>query len=233
VGSSIIKRQHIKSKMQTTLSELYGMDIPTLRKAATKAYKAYRRYWDHADVSRDTWLEDLAKARAANEQVKKERLRGKAPRVKRRNAPLSLNGRRLNSVLFAARNQIGLSSFSRIKYDIGADQHAEILMVLAQDDEGNWQQQTKHEDITKALIKEHKHKYHQTENTPPMKAPIRQQLGYLGIGSEADDILNGRYTPRPGTDDALATLLTHLKKVEGLTEDLLLGVSTADFQQGW
>jgi hypothetical protein len=74
VSSSIIKRHHIKSKMKTTLSELYGMDIPTLCKAATEAYKAYRRYWDHTDVSRDTWLEDLAKARAVNEQAKKERL---------------------------------------------------------------------------------------------------------------------------------------------------------------
>jgi hypothetical protein len=147
VGASIIKRQHIKSKMQTTLSKLYSMDIPTLRKAATKAYKAYRRYWDHADVSRDTWLEDLAKARAANEQVKKLRLRGKAPRVKKK---CPTKSQRTAAQLRALRSEeSNRRFFSRIKYAIGADQLAGISTVLAQDDEGNWQQQTKHEDITR------------------------------------------------------------------------------------
>jgi hypothetical protein len=70
--------------MTTALSQLYAMDIPTRKKAAATAYKAYRRYWAKAGLSRDTWLKDLAKAREANEHAKLERLKGKKPRLKKK-----------------------------------------------------------------------------------------------------------------------------------------------------
>jgi hypothetical protein len=51
--------------------------------------------------------------------------------------------------------------------------------------------------------------------------------------TEANDILQGRNLRRPGTDDASATLLHHLKNVQGLTDELPIGMSTKDYQDGW
>jgi hypothetical protein len=60
-----------------------------------------------------------------------------------------------------------------------------------------------------------------------------RRIGYLGIGPEADKILAGNYDRKPGTDNASATLLNHLAKVDPVQPELPLGVSTQDYQDGW
>jgi hypothetical protein len=107
-------------------------------------------------------------------------------------------------------------------------------MVIASDKHSQLVQKTKHSDNTEALITEHHAKYHQMEGTPPMRAPLLHQLGHLGLDKEAYDILQGQYNWRPGTDDASAAILQHLKTVNPCNRTLPVGISTAvEYQQGW
>jgi hypothetical protein len=231
INSSLIQRQHRASKMALTLSELYQLDLPTLRDKAKRAYKAYRRYWDHSAATRDTWLEDLAKARAAQELRKQAACKGKPPGKRKKAKPFSHRTAAQLRTLRATEQS--RKFYARIKRAIGKDQLAGISMVIAPDHNGQLVQKTKHSDITAALIQEHHAKYHQTEGTPPMRGPLLHQLGYLGIGKEADDILQGRYTRRPGTDDASAALLAQLQTVDPLQRTLPVGISAAEYQSGW
>jgi hypothetical protein len=58
-----------------------------------------------------------------------------------------------------------------------------------------WSDITEHREMVEALIKEHSSKYHQTENTPPMRFPVQHQLGYLGIGKQANEMPTNASVP--------------------------------------
>jgi hypothetical protein len=103
VNSALIKRQHKKSTMPTTLAALYALLLPLLKQRARKAYHAYRKYWERDEASRDTWLEDLAKARAQHEQLRRDRLKGRRPSKKNRRPPPS-KGLLLNCAPSARKN---------------------------------------------------------------------------------------------------------------------------------
>jgi hypothetical protein len=50
-----------------------------------------------------------------------------------------------------------------------------------------------------------------------MTAPLTIQLGYMGIGAEANKILNGQYESKPGTDKYKKFLLENLSCVNSKT----------------
>ena len=54
-------------------------------------------------------------------------------------------------------------------------------MVQVEDTEGNWIEVSNHRQIVDTLISKYFKKYHQTEQTPPMRALLRPCLGYLGM----------------------------------------------------
>jgi hypothetical protein len=161
--------------MPTTLSALYALSLIDLKKKARTVYHVYRKYWERDESTRDTWLENLAKARTTHKhQQRRDQRKG---RVKRTKQNTQTHQQRMAAQIRILRKEEGTRRFfGRIKRAIGPDQFAGISMVIAQDSEGNWKQQTKHADITKALIQEHTRKYQQTVGTPPMRAPILQQI---------------------------------------------------------
>ena len=55
-------------------------------------------------------------------------------------------------------------------------------------------------DMEKAIIDENESKYHQTQDTPFMQAPLLQDFGYLGLGPHADAVIQGTYHPHPDVD---------------------------------
>ena len=44
-------------------------------------------------------------------------------------------------------------------------------------------------DMEAAIMEENESKYHQTQDTPFMQAPLLQDFGYLGIGPYADAVI--------------------------------------------
>ncbi len=66
-----------------------------------------------------------------------------------------------------------------------------------------------------------------------MTAPLNIQLGYMGIGDEAERILNGQYESKPGTDRYAQILLKALSRVAPTEDELEVGISTPDFVSGW
>jgi hypothetical protein len=230
VNSALIRCQHQASHMEWSLSSLYALDLPSLRSRSTKAYKAYRRYWTNSEATRDTWLEDLAKARAAHERRKQDACKGRSlPKKKSK----SFAQRTAAQLRVLRSDESSCWFYARISRAIGKDQLAGISMVISPNPAGQLVQRTKHADITAAMIKEHRSKYHQTEGTPPMQGPVLHQLGYLGTGNDAEDILDGQYHRRPGTDDASAALLSHLSYADPQRKTLPVGITGKEYQQGW
>jgi hypothetical protein len=66
-----------------------------------------------------------------------------------------------------------------------------------------------------------------------MTAPLNIQLGYMGIGAKADNILQGKYDSKPGTDKYAQILLEALSCVAPGEDELEIGLSTTDFIAGW
>ena len=96
-----------------------------------------------------------------------------------------------------------------------------------------WREISNPPEMVDALMKEHSCKYHQTDGTPPMSFPVISQLGRLGTGQAADNILAGKYTCLPGTDDYSAMLLQFLSKVDPTCKDIPVGISGQDLSAGW
>ena len=88
--------------------------------------------------------------------------------------------------------------------------------------------------LEKAIIKENKHKYHQTESTCPfMQPPLRNDFGDLGKGPGTEKVLNGEYIPSlnltPSTQEYIK--LCSLPKGELIMNPLTRSLDY--FNQSW
>ena len=97
--------------------------------------------------------------------------------------------------------------------------------------QGGWEQITDHDKISQVLAKEYKHKYHQTENTPPMQQPMLSQLGYLGLGHQTKEILAGRHRRHTGNDRYSNMLLSKLQQIDNIP--IQPGITREEYQYRW
>jgi hypothetical protein len=65
--------------------------------------------------------------------------------------------------------------------------------------------------IKDGCINETQLKYSQTSQTPPMTAPLLQDIGYLANTPQAQQILDGTYQPPPSTDPFAVKFLEELR----------------------
>ena len=236
IGHAVLLRQHRAGKFETELEDMESLPLETMREKAKEAYKQYRNYWDNCEEARNNWLETLARARE-DEAAKAAKHGAKLTQSKRNKK--SRAQRTATQLRTMRKEEWSRRFYSRIRRAVGKDVLQGVTMVIAPDEVGpngkviTWKECTAHDDITEALKKTHQAKYHQTEDTPPMTFPLCEQLGYLGIGRHADDILDGKYQPAPGTDRYSQRLLQHLKRVPEYTQDEATGITTQEFQQGW
>ena len=77
----------------------------------------------------------------------------------------------------------------RINNAVGKRRMQGVTMVLEKTSSGEWVERNTLDGIFKALTKEYHAKYHQTENTPPMKTPLLNMLGYRGTDQRSDQVL--------------------------------------------
>jgi hypothetical protein len=104
-------------------------------------------------------------------------------------------------------------------------------MVIAPNEDGEWVEKTRKKEMEEAIIDHHMKKYSFTHATPPMKAPLRWQLGFDSLTPTGESVLNGTYSDAPGTDRYCKLLLQNLARK---TEKMIpTGMTTTDYQEGW
>ena len=87
--------------------------------------------------------------------------------------------------------------------------------------------------MEKYIIKENKSKFHQTEGRCPLLyGQLYRDLGAMGDGPEVPNVLNGTYTPPPGTSAVTVQWLQSLKIEDPHRVDTRIA-SWKDFQSGW
>lgn len=110
-----------------------------------------------------------------------------------------------------------------------------ITSVIAPNVDGEWEEVTTKDAIERGCLAENFRRFSQTSSTPPMTAPLVDDLTYLGIGPQADSILRGEYQAPEGTDPFAVKLLKHLKMDPAINAapPVPIAIPTAIWQQGW
>jgi hypothetical protein len=99
----------------------------------------------------------------------------------------------------------------RIRWVFDTQQQGAITFVETNDAGGNRVERATKEEVEQACMDENEQRFRQANNTPFMKSPLVEEFGYLGIGEKAREVLEGTYTPPPGTNKYAAMLLEQLK----------------------
>lgn len=86
-----------------------------------------------------------------------------------------------------------------------------ITYVVTKNDDRQWVEVHQKTDIERACQEEYQARFRQANDTPFMKSPLVEDFGYLSIGENAQDILNGTYSPKDGTNEYAIKLLNQLK----------------------
>ena len=191
-----------------------GCRDTTLREAKMKRSEAFSHYWEikkEAQELRLTFLEKKAKDLAiANDletdNVYKQLITREAQR----------------------------STARKIKYVLRRTHGGGVTKVSLLNARGQWEETTDKLEIETGCANENAHKYRQTENTPCMMGQLAEDLGFLGNTTAADDILEGRYRPPPGTNQYTAEFLHHLQYDDKARENPPLEIiTTEDYTSGW
>ena len=124
------------------------------------------------------------------------------------------------------------ASSSTIRYVLKRLHGGGISMVVV-DINGIPTELTSKTAIEEALIEEHLRKYHQTEGFSPLLiGQLLQDIGLLGDGPRAHEILNGSYVAPEGTPEGTRLYLESLIIPDGLNRSRReFGLS--DFSRGW
>ena len=64
--------------------------------------------------------------------------------------------------------------------------------------------------IEKATLIKNERRFTQTKGTTLTVAPMVDELGLLGIGKVADNILKVEYTPQVGIEEGVANIFEHI-----------------------
>jgi hypothetical protein len=230
----LLARFLIKLKEPIPLQDYSALTQATVEAKAKAIHIQYRKFKkEKSTTSQSTWLEQLADARAMQEQARMDK-RSKARQRKahhRRSDKKQYTSAQELKKLWATEDLRRI--YRNIKYDVRKDTLAGITLVIAPNSQGDWVECTSKDEIDDACISEAQRRFHQTKGTPPMTAPLNIKLGYMGIGDAADQILDGQYESKPGTDPYVEILLKSLSRVAPEEDELEIGISTTDFVSGW
>ena len=182
VGSKLLARFLIKLKDPTPLHEYMSLtkdEVDARHKDIHIQYRKFKK--EKSTASRATWLEDLADARAKQEQERMDKQsnerqrRAQHRRIRKKQYSSSQELKKLRAT--EELRQI----YRNIKHAVGKDTLAGITLVIAPNQQGEWVECTSKDAIEDACISEGQRRFHQTKGTPPMTAPLNIQLGYMGI----------------------------------------------------
>ena len=228
IKTHTLSRAATKARETIPIRTLLQTPLGEMQQNLREHLKLYRKFKEHnAGITRANWLEDLAIARAQDAAKKHTSKR-------RKRTTLHQKGPTINTATAIKALKLTESMrkmYRRINHVVGKNRFNGITMVMAKNGRGEWEQVTDHATINRALIDEYRRKYHQTENTPPMTPPMVNQIGYLGIGSPAQQVLHGTFRPHHSMDRYASLLLKNLTYINQY-DPLPAGITTRQYQQG-
>ena len=123
----------------------------------------------------------------------------------------------------------------RIRHIYGQTKNCGVTSILAPNESGEWIELTARTDMEAAIMEENESKYHQTQDTPFMQAPLLQDFGYLGLGPHADAVIQGTYHPHPDVDPYTKKFIAHLtaEPVIRSSSPVPVFYTTNEWQAGW
>ena len=172
--------------------------------------KQYKKQKKEAQKLRTTFLQGKAEAMAEENNTKVEKI--------------------LKQLLA---HEAQRTSARRIKATLGKLSSGSVTKVDVQTAEGRVEEVTTKEGIERACMEENEKKYRQTQNTPCMKEPLLNDLGYLGTTEECEQILRGTYQPPQGTNKYTRELLQHMQRLPLKYPPPKAGITTQMFKEGW
>ena len=92
---------------------------------------------------------------------------------------------------------------------------------------------TRQHEMEKAILQENETKFHQTEaRCPLLQGKLYRDLGAMGDGPQVGKVLDGTYTPPPGTSEVTKSWLRRMKIKD---PDKLKSIKTtlAQYREGW
>jgi hypothetical protein len=110
-------------------------------------------------------------------------------------------------------------------------QRLSTSMVIAPNENEEWTERTTKRAMEKAIMEHHVRKYSLTHTTPPMRMPIKRELGFDSLTPAGKRILDGTHTPAPGTDRYSRLLQTQLRRIA--IKEIPTGMSTKAYVDGW
>ncbi len=166
-----------------------------------------------ADAKRNTWLDGLITAQAAESKTKKA-THWKQYRQRENARQVARQIRRVNGT---ARTSGGLS---------------EVIAIDPDNVTGPWVHHTEKEPIENACLREAETRFTQSHPTPFLQQPLLDDFGLFGDTAATDQVLAGTYEPKPGTDPYAVKLLPFLARPPGVKEGKK-EMTEEEYRYGW
>jgi hypothetical protein len=172
-------------------------------------YQDLREIKQNASTKRLTWMQGLARARAASRGTRAEQ-----------------------EVLDMISREKTRREWRQIRYAEGKVRGSCVSMVIAPNENNEWTERTDRTDIEDAVFKEMDHRFNQAKDTPFLNGPLFELLGPLGTGEAAEAILNGTFIIPPEVDEYTAKFIKQLRRPPEVTQ-MSLDLPIQSYQQGW
>ena len=175
----------ITMQKQADITFERGLSILEVLKRLADARRERRRCKDIAESLQIEYRHDLAAAKEAAGNIK-----------------AAVHLRNMNRV------EATRKMHQNIRYMEGKLSAGATAQVTVTSHDGTVTELTAKDDVEKAIIKSNEKRYHQTEGGSQLISDAMvQDLGSYGDGPRVEEVLNGTYTPPPGTSEATKDFL--------------------------
>ena len=223
VGSRYIRRMEKRLKVN-----FHRMSLDQLRRQLRKSTAKYRQNKGKAEPLRKSFMKDLADARAANNNTS-QATELRVMESRREQRALGASMKKLSGKCYQPVLRLSTT-------DVVSTVHPDASVTTSPVTTYH----TEKEHIETASLNEYEKRLNLTVQSPPMVAPLLQDLGYLGVGPGCQAILDGKYLPPKGVDRYASEWLTQLRWACP-ENDLAAppsifrscGISTAEHIQSW
>ena len=205
----------VSKKLITRLEKYTGIPHACqykMQEVSTRLKESYHPYYELKSIAsevRESWLMELAAMKAKE-----------------------LSGDKHKHYINLIQRERQRISSKRMKCIFGKMKGQGLTQAVVTQD-GSIKEFTTKEDIESACHAKNKKKFSQTNNTPVMTEPLAEKLGYDGLLSVCQQILDGTYTPPPGTDEYTIAYFKELKRPPQVLNPPQASVSTSVFKEGW
>ena len=187
VSSRRLTRTIAKAELDDDLT-IYSLSVPQCQENLDRAKFKYREAKNEATTRRETWLDELAGAVAAQGNTKKATI---LERLKR--------------------DEAQRRTFRKLKYLRGRLRGGGVAFLQTTGADGSIQDVTDKREMERLLLRANENKFRQCEQTPMMQQPLLAEFGRLGVDMPAArQVMEGTYDAPPGTHPAAQYVLQNL-----------------------